>query len=115
MANAVTVTDRELGAQDVARVYRIDSKYEDILEKVRNCIYAAEEAYGRDAWSIYQPLFEAESVSFYSKEDYLDLYEQRRQWGGQGSVGSEVGKRFVGLRERGRSAGILEDEYGYPL
>ena len=114
MDNVVAVTDRELGAQDIARVYRIDSKYEDALEKARDCIYAAEEAYGRDAWSIYQPLFEAESVSFYSKEDYLDLYEQRRQLGGQGSAGSEVGKRFVILRERRRSAGILEDEYGYP-
>lgn len=100
--NIVVISDMNFLDPDIARVYRIDSKYEDILERVRDFIYAAEEAFGGESFEIYQDLFETQAVSFYSKENYLQLYEDRRYLGGEGVESGRVGKRFEGLLERKR-------------
>lgn len=111
--NVIAVTDMKFGNPKIARVYRIDSDNENYNEKVRDKIYEAERTYGRDAWAVYESLFEAELVSFYRQEDYIHLYEDRKYLAGKGSRSREVAAQTGEMQQRsGREEGT---EYDGPV
>ena len=113
--NVIAVTDRNLGNQDIARVYRIDSMYEDDLDIVRRLIYATEETYGKDASRACAALLGTGVVNFYDREDYLNLYEERRRLGSERNNGGKNGGRFESLQERKRRIGELDNDDAYSL